>query len=307
MNSFQDTRQRFESALDDLLIEIREDPNILAAILCGSLSHDQVWDLSDIDLVLITIDDKKMVSRPIAIVKDHINVHSSILTRGEFRQSLEGATRNTFEHSFYAKATLLFSEDPSIAKLFEGITLLGERDKQTQQMIAGASALGPLYKAKKWWAIKSDLDYTALWLLYTATAIAQIELGAAGRIVAREVPPEALELNPDLFKVIYSDLLNKKKTRKAVGTALETVEQYLLDRTESLFAPILDYLKASGDPRSMTEIHAYFERNHGFLEALIACEWLSDMGFIEKASTPVKLTVRSKVDVEELAFYNPGF
>ncbi len=82
MNSFQDTRQRFESALDDLLIEIREDPNILAAILCGSLSHDQVWDLSDIDLVLITIDDKKMVSRPIAIVKDHINVHSSILTRG---------------------------------------------------------------------------------------------------------------------------------------------------------------------------------------------------------------------------------
>ena len=36
---------------------------------------------------------------------------------------------------------------------------------------------------------------------------------------------------------------------------------------------------------------------------IIACEWLSDIGVIEKASTPVKLTTRSQIDVEELAFF----
>lgn len=307
MSEASSTRQRFESATDELIADVRQDPNILAAILCGSLSHDEVWDRSDIDLVLVSVDDKKMEQRHIALVKDNINIHTTIMTRGEFRTGLESATRNTFEHSLFAKATLLFSDDPSIDRLFAGINVLGERDKQIQQMIAGAHALAPLYKAQKWWAIKSDLDYTALWLLHTATAIAQIELGAAGRIVAREVLPDASELNPELFKVIYADLLNRKKTRKAVGTALKTIEQYLLDRTQSLFAPILEYLKVAGDPRSMTEIHAYFTRNYGFDEALIACEWLSDTGFIEKASTPVKLTVKSRVDIEELAFYKPDF
>ncbi|MCY3840660.1 MAG: hypothetical protein OXH09_18770, partial [Gammaproteobacteria bacterium] len=52
-------RQRFEAALDSLVDEIREDNHILAAILCGSLSHDEVWDKSDIDLVLVCTDDKK--------------------------------------------------------------------------------------------------------------------------------------------------------------------------------------------------------------------------------------------------------
>ena len=203
MTRISDTRERFETALTELVTDVREDPNILAAILCGSLSHDEVWDKSDIDLVLISIDDKKMSVRHIALVKDDINIHTSIMTRGDFRRELEAATRNTFEHSLFAKATLLYSEDPSIDKLFAGLTVLGERDQQVQQMIAGAHALGPLYKAKKWWEIKSDLDYAALWLLYTATAIAQLELGAAGRIVAREVLPEASELNPELFKVIY--------------------------------------------------------------------------------------------------------
>ena len=36
------------------------DRSILAAILCGSLSHDIVWEKSDIDLTLVTIDDKKV-------------------------------------------------------------------------------------------------------------------------------------------------------------------------------------------------------------------------------------------------------
>ena len=48
-------RQRFEAALDALVEEIREDNHILAAILCGSLSHDEVWDKSDIGLVLVCV------------------------------------------------------------------------------------------------------------------------------------------------------------------------------------------------------------------------------------------------------------
>ena len=36
----------------------------------------------------------------------------------------------------------------------------------------------------------------------------------------------------------------------------------------------------------------------------IACEWLSDLEIIEKASIPVKLTTRSQIEVEELAFFH---
>ena len=50
-------QQKFNESLETLIEQVKEDRAVLAAILCGSLSHDTVWAKSDIDLVLVTIDD----------------------------------------------------------------------------------------------------------------------------------------------------------------------------------------------------------------------------------------------------------
>ena len=60
---------RYNEALDVLVGQIKQDRSVLAAILCGSLSHDMVWDKSDIDLILVTIDDKP--ARPIGILSSY--------------------------------------------------------------------------------------------------------------------------------------------------------------------------------------------------------------------------------------------
>ena len=56
--------------------------------------------------------------------------------------------------------------------------------------------------------------------LYSANALAKIEVLEAGFLVDREVLPQALKLNPSFFKLIYADLLNAKKTPPAVEAAL---------------------------------------------------------------------------------------
>ena len=61
---------RFYEALDALVAQVRLDRAVLAAILCGSLSHDTVWAKSDIDLVLVTIDDKKVEQGDLALFAD---------------------------------------------------------------------------------------------------------------------------------------------------------------------------------------------------------------------------------------------
>ena len=59
-------RQTFQGALDALVEQVRRDRSVLAAVLCGSLSHDTVWEKSDIDLVFVTIDDKKVGAADVA-------------------------------------------------------------------------------------------------------------------------------------------------------------------------------------------------------------------------------------------------
>ena len=108
-------QQRFTAALDALMEQVKEDRSILAAILCGSLSHDTVWAQSDIDLALVTIDDRKVESGSISLNADGVNVHAFLMPRAQFRATVEGSLHNSFMHSLLAKGRLLYTHDETIA------------------------------------------------------------------------------------------------------------------------------------------------------------------------------------------------
>jgi hypothetical protein len=294
---------KFKGALTALVEQVKCDHSILAAILCGSLSHDTVWSKSDIDLILLTIDDKKTGKDGLCLYADGINVHAILLPRAEFRKTMEGAIRNSFIHSLIAKGRLLYTHDESITALCEGLQELGERDMQLQLLAAASHALPSVYKAHKWLITRGDLEYTALWILHSANAVAKIEVLEAGMLVDREVLPQALKLNPPFFKAIYTDLLNTKKTRPAVASALSAIDQYLLKRAPTIFSPVIDHLTEVGEARSATEIEDYFKRNFGIEGVTTACEYLADQGLIGKAPLAARLTKRSNIDVDEVAFF----
>ena len=275
----------------------------MAAILCGSLSHDTVWDKSDIDLVLVTIDDKKAAEPGLALYADGINVHAMLMPRTEFRQVVEGSIRNGFAHSFLAKGRLLYTHDDTIARLCEQLHVIGERDIQVQLLNTASEALPAVYKAHKWLRTRGDLEYTALWILYAAQRLARVEVLNARQLADREVLPQAMKLNADFFKIVYTDLLNTKKTTKNVQAALDAIDKYLAARAPDLFRAVIEYLKEIGEARSATEIEHHFKRTYGIAGVTGACEYLADQGLIGKAPLPVRLTKKSNVDVEELAFF----
>jgi uncharacterized protein len=297
-------QQTFTDALDALVEQVKQDRSILAAVLGGSLSHDTVWAKSDIDLVLVTIDDRKLDAQGMTLYADGLNVHALFIARTEFRKLVEGSVRNSFWHSFLAKGRLLYTHDDSIIDLCARLNEIGERDTRLQLFRAATTALPPLYKAHKWMITRGDLDYTALWILYTATPLARIEVIGARQLADREVIPQAMKLNPAFFATIYSDLLNTKKTTKSVQAALDAIDAYLAERAPSLFAPLIDYLGEVGETRSCTELENHFTRNVDVGGVTTACEYLADLGLIGKASTSVRLTKRSNVDVQELAFFS---
>ncbi|HKE26852.1 MAG TPA: hypothetical protein VKB88_31080 [Bryobacteraceae bacterium] len=297
-------QQKFTAAFDTLMEQVKKDRSVLAAILCGSLSHDTVWDKSDIDLVLVTIDEKKGADEACALYADGINVHALLMPRAEFRKAVEGAIRNGFTHSFLAKGRLVYTHDESIASLCAQLHAIGERDIQVQLLASACCALPPIYKAHKWLRTRGDLEYTALWILYAAGPLAKIEVLSARLLADREVIPQAMKLNPAFFKLIYADLLNMKKSEKAVRAALAAIDAYLAERTPQLFGPVLRYFEEVGEARSATDVEDHFQRNFGMGGVTGACEYLADQGLIGKASLPRRLTKKSTIAVEELAFFH---
>jgi uncharacterized protein len=297
-------RERFQTALEALVEHLKTDRTVLAALLCGSLSHDTVWQKSDIDLVLITIDDlHKPDGGDISIDANGVNVHAMLMPRTSFRRVVEGARHNSFMHAFFAKGRLLFSHDPSIAELCDGLAHIGSRDLAVQLLQTASSVIPCLDKARKWLVTRGDLDYTSLWILYAATPLARLEVLSAGQIADREVIPQASRLNPSLFRTVYHDLLNTKKTRTQIDAALDAIDAFLEQRAASLFGLVVEHLREVGDARSSSEIDAHFKRHFDVDCVGGACEYLADKGLIGQASAPVRLTKKSQVLTQELAYF----
>ncbi len=209
-------RDRFTAALDALVEQVKGDRSILAVILGGSLSHDTVWEKSDIDLVFVTVDDRKVETDSLCLDADGVNVHAMLMPRAEFRRTVEGSLRNSFMHSFLAKGRLVYTHDPSIAALCATLAELGRRDQQVQLLRAATAAIPAIDKAHKWFVTRGNLEYAALWILYAATPLAQVEVIGAGLLADREVCRRRWR-SPGLFRIVYSNLLNTPKPRERAG------------------------------------------------------------------------------------------
>jgi hypothetical protein len=101
-------------------------------------------------------------------------------------------------------------------------------------------------------------------------------------------------------------MLNTRKTRASVQAALDAVDGYIGTRARLVFGPIIEHLREVGEARSCRDIEHHFKRSFDVDGALTACEYLADQGLIGKASTPARLTKKSNVEVEELAFFYIG-
>lgn len=293
-------QQRYQRALEELVETLRQDRYVLAVILCGSLSYDTVWERSDIDLLLVTTEDLK-ARKSLSLVVDGINVHAMIYPRGQFRQGLQGAIQSSFFHSLLSKSTLLFSKDEGVADLYEGLTEVGARDREIQLLKFTAGVLMPLTKAEKWCRVRQDWHYAFFYLQKGLDDLAAIEILGRGEITTRETLPRAMQLNPEFFGPIYTELMDGPKNETTMLGAIEAIRGYLRERPQ-LFRPIFEFLREAGGARSATEINHHFEKNWGLGSADFICEWLADEDLIQKVSIPARVVEKSRVTVEEAAY-----
>src|SRR5919109_1502081 len=118
---------RFQKSLDLFLERVRADPNLLAAVLVGSISEETVWRRDAIGLWLI---EKDGVTKRLradgedprifrTLVEEGVNLHVELIPRTRFKRMVEGSARTAFRYSFFARRKLVYCDDASLKKWFE--------------------------------------------------------------------------------------------------------------------------------------------------------------------------------------------
>ena len=304
-----DIHAQIHRAVESISDTLEQDMYVLAAILTSNLAEDNVWEKTTVHITLILRDGTKFKQKQYQLIEEGIPIRLQLYTRSAYRKLLDQTLQGSTLHSILAESRVLFSKD-SLFSVDGDANFpvgdpshlqVGERDMYSQLFNAAATATTILAKAEKWFHLKRDMNYTFLYLTYLVRELARIEVLMHGETPRRKVIYQALKHNPDFFKAVFTDLIDKPKDEVMLRAVLEQVDMYLEDNLQMLFKPLLDFLEESGEERTITDIYTHFGKRELAFE--LACEWLAQKGIIEQFSAPIRLTKDSKTSVEEPAYY----
>lgn len=304
--------EKFQSALQLFLERLEQDKTILAAILVGSISEETIWRKESIGMWIIEKDggtrrlrsdgDDPDVYR--TLVEVDINFHVQLIPRSKFKQMVEGSSRTTFNCNFFEHRELIYCADPSIENWFTEANEVATRDQEKELLATTSWTIHACRYSRKLFEITEDLELTKQTLISAAYSLSALDIIQHGEVCEDLIIYRAIEYNPKLFQIVYLDVLTKRKTKKLFRTALERVEQYLDENAQQHLKPLLNYLTKQQRLVPLSEISDHFAYTQLYpwhLESM--CEWLHQKSQLEKVSARFRLTSKSRIDVEEPAYF----
>ncbi|MCM1989378.1 helix-turn-helix transcriptional regulator [Oceanirhabdus seepicola] len=300
-----DLQKRYMQAVETLCERLKKDANVVAVLVMGSLSYDQVWEKSDIDMEIIVNDDSKP-KKSVCLTEDDIWINANIQTRSQFRQGVAKTNKGSFGHSYFSLGTMIYCKDESVRELFESFSdekEIGERDKAYELIGKTSFALGTLYKAEKWLKVKSDPRYSYIWIVNTLKIIAGIEVLMNNNIPSREVIQQALKYNNPIIEKLYVGLMDERKNSINISKAIDMIYEYLREHMDIICKPILEYFEKSSEMKSLSKITQDFNNRLRSYDICEVCEWLCEEGILVKDISETYVTNKSSGGVYEPAYF----
>ena len=303
-------RKQYEEALEGFIEQVKEDDSITAAILFGSLVKGVVWEKSDIDLVLIT-KDQKTPYRDFWLMDGDINIQVSVFTRNAFIRYQQKSLQGSSAHHVLSTSKVLFSSDATLDEFIESMKNFGSRDFELQMLRIVTFVTGDLEKAEKFLLVKDDLIQSYLFVTRLLDNLASVVVMLNGAVPGRESVEQAMQFEPKLFDKIYSQVILKETTKDNLLEIIEVIRDYLIKNTPIIFRPVIEYLKKESTFRSVTEIAHFLNKrlNISWWQTAGAVgigNWLASQGYCERVASPTRLTLRSHNEVSEIGYYYIG-
>jgi len=300
-----DLQKRYMRAVETLCERLKKDVNVLAIMIMGSLSYDQVWEKSDIDMTVIVNDNCKLTDE-LCLLEDDIYINGSILTRSEFRKTISKNSQASMILSYYSLGTIVYCKDEALKELIEEVCnteALGEKDRYYALMIRTDWVLWRIWKAEKWLKVKSDPRYAYLWITEALTHLAAIEVLLNNNIPTREVIQQALKYNNPLIEKLYIGLMDERKNSINISQSIDMIYEYLRQHMVEICKPILDYFEKTNEMKPLSTIVKDFNKAICINAICDICEWLCEEGVLVKDIAETRITTKSNTIVYEPAYF----
>lgn len=278
----QKLREKCNAIIERMKTTLFENKQCIAAYLLGSMSHDEIWEWSDIQFAVVFDDGYK--GKPYyKLIEDDMFISMGVYTLTSFKDFISKVDLDNFLWKAFSKSTTLFSKDILLDELLEDAFYIGDMEREESMLLSFSGAVYYLNKAEKNLYIKKNLDNVIYFIPQIVENIACIEIMYQKQVFERELIPQGKRLKPELFKKIYDPLFGRDLDEALLKTILTSCVEYLESITDMVYKPVILHLQKNGN----LEYFKYLTKPHGFG---LNYDWLVRVGKAERYGIPEKIS-----------------
>jgi uncharacterized protein len=287
----------YQDACDIALNKLKNNEQVIAIVVYGSIISGDIWEKSDIDFLVIAKEENKMetVHCKILDVPMHINYISKNTFIDSYNSMLKGGT---FHKAFFM-GKLVYCIDKAVEEIYNSTRFYSDRDKSIRNIEILCNLLKSMHYAKKY-MVTGKHETAFQWSVEVLKNYARILMNSNGHITDNDILSFAVNMNTNVENVFVT-LNDDKPLLGRLNYIVDATEKFILVNVEMISQPIIQYLRQIRKPCSSADIHSSEEFKQINADINILLEILSSMGLIKEKSRKY-MTGNNEYLIDEIVY-----
>ncbi|MHC6180679.1 nucleotidyltransferase domain-containing protein [Clostridium sp. JNZ X4-2] len=233
---------QYQKAFNAVIEKLKANDSILAAMVFGSMITGDLWDESDIDL-LVVCDNNMDNMKNLYTEKEGVPIHVKLMSKSNFLQLPEQDLKGGFIHRIISSSRLIFSKDMDITSKYDVGRYYPDLDRERWNMFY----LGELFKnmsiCKKY--LQNDGIHTSyIAAVRSIEEFSKLYINSSGHMISKDAMTIAMNLNDD-FKLCVDNLFfnNAEKVENAIKDTMDYLKKNVDKNIRNVAKVLLNYMR----------------------------------------------------------------
>lgn len=245
---------QYQKAYASIVQRLKENEQVLAVMVFGSMVTGDLWEESDIDLFVI-VNYKLDEITNVYTNEKKVSVHIKLMSKEKFIKFYSEGKRGGFLHRIFSSSRLVFSKDSDVTARYDRGRYYPDIEREKWNVFYLGNVIKNIGVCKKY--LSNDGLYTAYCSVVKCIEdYAKLYINMSGYMISKDATTMAMNLNDSFRDCVESLFFTKNDPEKSIKETIAYIQDSIDVNIADITKILLDYMREENCFLSSEEIKA---------------------------------------------------
>ncbi|MBL4932188.1 nucleotidyltransferase domain-containing protein [Clostridium paridis] len=231
----------FQKVISKITSEFEENKDVLALLAYGSLVSGDLWEESDIDLLVIIKNELDGI-KDIYIYEENIPVHYKLISKSVITDKKNKIINKMNIDKILISSKLIFSKDDDITKIHRELRYFPDNERQRMNLVYLGETLKVLSVLKKYMYNHRDITSYEI-AVKCIDSFSKLYINNSDYLVSKDAITMAINLNDDFKIIVENVFFSNEDKAKSINSLIKYIDKYIRSNIKNCCSFLIEHIK----------------------------------------------------------------